>query len=141
MSSVEQYVPVKQEGVVGLEAGFKVSLFGRLVYGTGAAFNYYYSDKQLQGRIITLMGPLIALVNVPKSRVRGFEGQVTVYPTNGLSLTAAATYLDSKVTSDFINYTIIGTRQNFKRSEEHTSELQSLMRISYSVFSLINKQL
>ncbi|EQA99433.1 TonB-dependent receptor [Sphingobium sp. HDIP04] len=112
-TSVDQYVPVKQESVVALEAGFKASLFGRLVDVTGAAFNYDYSDKQLQGRIITLMGPLIALVNVPKSRVRGFEGQVTVYPTNGLSLTAAATYLDSKVTSDFINYTIIGTRKNF----------------------------
>src|SRR3546814_3914752 len=28
------------------------------------------------------------------------------------------------------------TRQELKRSEEHTSELQSLMRISYAVFCL-----
>src|SRR3546814_5260312 len=28
----------------------------------------------------------------------------------------------------------------FKRSEEHTSELQSLMRISYAVFCLKNKK-
>src|SRR3546814_8857945 len=83
--------------------------------------------------------------------------------TSGLSLTAAATYLDSKVTSDFINYTIIGTRKNFigndfpytpkwqvnldgnyrfpVRSEEHTSELQSLMRISYAVFCLTKTRL
>src|SRR3546814_2592020 len=33
------------------------------------------------------------------------------------------------------------TTQNFKqRSEEHTSELQSLMRISYAVFCLKKKQ-
>src|SRR3546814_5951088 len=32
-----------------------------------------------------------------------------------------------------------GQRQRVGRSEEHTSELQSLMRISYSVFCLKNK--
>src|SRR3546814_9788460 len=31
-------------------------------------------------------------------------------------------------------------RQSFRRSEEHTSELQSLMRISYAVFCLNNKK-
>src|SRR3546814_1928557 len=31
-------------------------------------------------------------------------------------------------------------RQTVKRSEEHTSELQSLMRISYAVFCLKKKQ-
>src|SRR3546814_7277878 len=31
-------------------------------------------------------------------------------------------------------------RVRFKRSEEHTSELQSLMRISYAVFCLKKKQ-
>src|SRR3546814_14198467 len=30
-------------------------------------------------------------------------------------------------------------KQDFKRSEEHTSELQSLMRISYAVFCLKKK--
>src|SRR3546814_8130879 len=32
------------------------------------------------------------------------------------------------------------TRQKTKRSEEHTSELQSLMRISYAVFCLKKKK-
>src|SRR3546814_6634773 len=32
-----------------------------------------------------------------------------------------------------------GTTQRVQRSEEHTSELQSLMRISYAVFCLIKK--
>src|SRR3546814_7030357 len=34
------------------------------------------------------------------------------------------------------NVTVIGAGQIEDRSEEHTSELQSLMRISYAVFSL-----
>src|SRR3546814_4267694 len=33
-----------------------------------------------------------------------------------------------------------GDRQTFARSEEHTSELQSLMRISYAVFCLKKKK-
>src|SRR3546814_10886029 len=33
-----------------------------------------------------------------------------------------------------------GTRLAWKRSEEHTSELQSLMRISYAVFCLKKKK-
>src|SRR3546814_1559769 len=32
------------------------------------------------------------------------------------------------------------TRQHMRRSEEHTSELQSLMRISYAVFCLKKKK-
>src|SRR3546814_2026934 len=34
---------------------------------------------------------------------------------------------------------VIAQSAAFRRSEEHTSELQSLMRISYAVFSLIKK--
>src|SRR3546814_10495734 len=33
-----------------------------------------------------------------------------------------------------------GLQKQIKRSEEHTSELQSLMRISYAVFCLKNKK-
>src|SRR3546814_5514529 len=35
---------------------------------------------------------------------------------------------------------ILQTLQNYGRSEEHTSELQSLMRISYAVFCLKKKK-
>src|SRR3546814_5298914 len=34
----------------------------------------------------------------------------------------------------------VNCKQNRKRSEEHTSELQSLMRISYAVFCLKKKK-
>src|SRR3546814_20995601 len=34
------------------------------------------------------------------------------------------------------SFMVIGTYQMSERSEEHTSELQSLMRISYAVFCL-----
>src|SRR3546814_5808283 len=40
------------------------------------------------------------------------------------------------VTSSVITFEHEGIRSNLLRSEEHTSELQSLMRISYAVFCL-----
>src|SRR3546814_1808284 len=41
---------------------------------------------------------------------------------------------------DYANGTAAGTRVRGLRSEEHTSELQSLMRISYAVFCLKKKK-
>src|SRR3546814_6700277 len=44
-------------------------------------------------------------------------------------------------TSVFVQDTFtVGNRLTIKRSEEHTSELQSLMRISYAVFCLKKKK-
>src|SRR3546814_4225258 len=39
-----------------------------------------------------------------------------------------------------ITFTSTAHRENGRRSEEHTSELQSLMRISYAVFCLTKKK-
>src|SRR3546814_2920448 len=52
---------------------------------------------------------------------------------------AAYAYLQSLPAEDprsIERLLIIGPLSSFKRSEEHTSELQSLMRISYAVFCL-----
>src|SRR3546814_7544266 len=38
------------------------------------------------------------------------------------------------------NFVVISAHGNIDRSEEHTSELQSLMRISYAVFCLKQKK-
>src|SRR3546814_8124260 len=45
----------------------------------------------------------------------------------------------SKPPNDISRSTVSRTRVGVKRSEEHTSELQSLMRISYAVFCLKKK--
>src|SRR3546814_2245968 len=46
----------------------------------------------------------------------------------------------ARVTIDDDRVTIHGERKDGSRSEEHTSELQSLMRISYAVFCLKKKK-
>src|SRR3546814_17198630 len=44
------------------------------------------------------------------------------------------------VQAEIARYAAAGTDAAAHRSEEHTSELQSLMRISYAVFCLTKKQ-
>src|SRR3546814_2131951 len=39
-----------------------------------------------------------------------------------------------------LTWVVVGDRAKIERSEEHTSELQSLMRISYAVFCLKKKR-
>ena len=115
-SSVEQFRPVTQESVLAYEAGIKTSLFNRTLDITAAGFYYDYQDKQLLGRNVftpNIFGAQSALVNIPKSRIVGAEAQATVRPVQGLSLSAAATYLDTTVRGDFINYSLLGAQANF----------------------------
>src|SRR3546814_5574327 len=95
---------------------------------------------------------LDGLVRVPESRVEGAELELSARVVEGLTVSAAATYIDAKVRHyqgivgsvanevglfDPIRGDFSGARL---RSEEHTSELQSLMRISYAVFCLKKKK-
>ena len=90
----------------------------------GAAFYYDYSDKQVRGRIQdAIFGLLEKLLNVPKSRIFGLEGEIVARPLSGLTLSASASYLKSKVTSNFRQtpdglkvYNASGYTGNFKGS-------------------------
>src|SRR3546814_2436397 len=55
-----------------------------------------------------------------------------------VKLADALTFTDGHVGDEFIVQKR-GRRMSFRRSEEHTSELQSLMRSSYAVFCLQKK--
>src|SRR3546814_10321780 len=84
-----------------------------------AGFYYDYRNKQLSGfRDGGVFGNINSVVSIPKSRVIGAEFQASFRVIEGLTLDHASSY----------------------RSEEHTSELQSLMRISYAVFCLKKKK-
>src|SRR3546814_3423228 len=77
------------------------------------------------GRIVELNGAVVSQLQTQAGAVRG--GTVAFYTPGGLIIGANATF-------DVGNLLLTTLR-----SEEHTSELQSLMRISYSVFSLEKK--
>jgi len=102
--STSQLTPVTQESVLAYETGFKSRLFENRLELDGAAFYYDYTNKQIQARIpAPVFNFLSALVNVPKSQVTGAEWTVKVRPMSGLTLSGAATWLESSVTDHFIS--------------------------------------
>ena len=96
--------PVKQEELTAYEVGVKLSLFDRKVQLNAAGFYYDYRDKQfLTYEPYPVTGYNQILKNIPKSKVKGVEVELSVYPVQGLSLHGAVTYVDTKV-GDFPTY-------------------------------------
>ncbi len=107
-STFTQYLPVTQESVLAYEAGFKASLFDRLIQLNGAAFYYDYNDKQLRSKInAPPFGILDVLRNVPKSDVKGFELELFARPVPGLTFNTTFTYIDAKI-KQFTGYNTVG---------------------------------
>lgn len=105
-------LPVTQEKVTAYEAGVKAGFLNGALQFNAAGFYMDYRDKQVKGKLFDLIfGTLDTLVNVPKSRIYGFEADVTARPTEGLTINAAVTYLDSKI-QNFVGYDIFGGVDN-----------------------------
>jgi iron complex outermembrane recepter protein len=118
-------LPVVQESVTAFEAGFKAKLADGAVQFNGAAFYYNYKDKQVRGKLLdAIFGTLDTLVNIPKSRIFGLEADVTVRPTRGLTLSGAATYLNSKI-KEFKGFDIFGgiSNANFAPGADNREDL------------------
>ena len=96
--SLVSYTPVKQESVLTYEGGIKAQLFDRKLSLNAAAFYSDYSNKQIKSKLFDpIFGYLLALVNVPKSRIEGFELEANARPMRGLTIGGATTYLDTKI--------------------------------------------
>ncbi|WP_083276748.1 TonB-dependent receptor domain-containing protein [Sphingobium phenoxybenzoativorans] len=105
--------PIGQEKLIAYEAGIKTPLFSRTMQLNAAAFYYDYSDKQLLGRVLDpLFGLLFQLINIPKSRLYGVEADIVWKPADGLTFTAATTFLDTKI-KEFIGYNSDGSLVDF----------------------------
>ncbi|HEX7784463.1 MAG TPA: TonB-dependent receptor [Sphingobium sp.] len=112
------YSPAVQESVLAYEAGYKLTLFDRKLQFNGAGFYYDYSNKQLRGKLFDpVLGFLSALINVPKSRISGFELQAIAAPVRGLNITSGITYADTHILHNFTNYDALGQLQNFDGQE------------------------
>jgi iron complex outermembrane receptor protein len=97
-AQASQYDPIPQESVLAYEVGLKAGLMERRAQLNLAAFYYDYDDKQLRGKIqVPIFGAIEGLVSIPKSRVQGFEAQVVLRPTTGMTLDSSVTYSDSEI--------------------------------------------
>lgn len=103
-ASFDQNAAVTQESLLSYEAGFKASVFDRRINVNGAAFLYKYDDKQLRGKVPDpIFNLLEALVNVPKSELKGVELEISGNPAPGLTLSVAGSYIDSEI-KEYTNY-------------------------------------
>ena len=113
--AASEFDPTTQESVLAYEAGFKLGLFEHRLQLDGAAFYYDYTNKQVRGKVADpYYGTLERLINIPKSRVDGAEVQLTARPVSQITLNVGATYLNSKVTRSFLNFSAYGTPIDFK---------------------------
>ncbi|CAN5145506.1 TonB-dependent receptor [soil metagenome] len=108
-----QSSPVTQESVLAYEVGAKLNL-GSTLQLNGAAFYYDYTNKQIRGRgVFAIFGVLELLVNIPQSRVIGFELDAAWKPITGLTIAPSVTMVDSKVRGNFTNFDVAGNQENF----------------------------
>jgi len=105
-------LPVVQEKVTAYEAGIKAATDDGSLQFNAAGFYMDYRDKQVRGKLFdVIFGTLDTLVNVPKSRIYGFEADVTMRPIHELTVTAGITYLNSKI-DEFVGYDAYGGFDN-----------------------------
>ncbi len=108
-----QYFPVTQESVLSYEIGTKLELLQRRLVINAAAYYYDYKDKQLRSKLIDpIFGVNEALVNIPKSTIKGAELQVTLVPIPGLVADVSATYTRAKI-DEFIGVNGSGNLDDF----------------------------
>lgn len=131
-TSTAQFRPAKQESLLAYEAGFKTLLLDRTLQLNGAAYYYRYTDKQILGRVPSILGPLLALVNVPKGDVRGAELQLTWAPLRGLTINTGLSYIKSRILDGFTNYDPVGTLRSFDgEAFPNTPKWQLVSDVSY----------
>lgn len=132
-SNIIAFTPVTQEQLTAFEGGIKARFMDGRGTFNGAVFYYDYRDKQVRGKLKdVIFNQLDALVNVPKSRVFGAEADLTFHPADGLTVGAAVTYLNSKIT-DYTAINVVGV-ENFDHSGSplpFTPKLSGSFNIDY----------
>src|SRR3546814_2689852 len=105
------------ESIWAYEAGLKLTTSDRRLRANLATFYYDYANLQVS----KVINSTVLTENAAEAELYGAELEATFIPVDGFQLDGSVSYLHSEYKD---------------RSEEHTSELQSLMRISYAVFCL-----
>ncbi len=90
--------PYTADFLTNYEIGFKGSFLDRRVRLNVAAFQEEWKNVQL-----AFLGAnsLTEIQNAGNARIRGLEGELTVAPAQGLTVTASGTYTDAHLTTNY----------------------------------------
>ncbi|MEE4451397.1 TonB-dependent receptor [Novosphingobium resinovorum] len=89
--------PIDPEKSNSFEVGFKSQWFDRVVQLNAAAFLVDYKGFQANNFVLINGATTTSLTNAGDVRSKGFEADLTVAPTEGLTFRASAAYADAKV--------------------------------------------
>ena len=121
------YQPVTQESVLTYELGIKTQILDKRLSINATIFRSDYRDKQIKSKLFDpLFQYLLALVNVPKSRIQGAELEINARPFEGLTIGGSANYLDTKLLNT------VGPDGNFLISNANVQANFARNRIPYS---------
>ena len=108
------YTPVTQESVLTYEVGTKTQWLDHRLSVDLSAFYSDYRNKQIKSELDDpIFGPLDALVNIPKSTIKGVEPVILIHPIAGLTLGGSLTYLDAKLVEANDIVSLYGTKGNW----------------------------
>src|SRR3546814_7244467 len=91
------------------------------------------------GRDAMRRGDFSAFVDIYSEHLATPEAQAALHDAVDLAMRSSSVLLCFERSPKECHRTMVAAEMEQVRSEEHTSELQSLMRISYAVFCLKNK--
>ncbi|MBT0669524.1 TonB-dependent receptor [Novosphingobium profundi] len=112
-----QFTPASQEKLTAYELGARLGLWGHKAQVNVTGFYYDYTDKQFSSYVPDpTFGALQRLVNIPKSRAWGIDGEIVLQPIRELTLSWNATYLDTKV-KDYVGANAAGIATDFSGSD------------------------
>jgi iron complex outermembrane receptor protein len=94
--------PYKADFLTNIEVGFKTTWANNRVRINGALFQEDWDDFQY-----SFLGQngLTEIRNAGQARIKGFETDVVWVPVEGLTISAAASWLDAKTTQDYCGVT------------------------------------
>ncbi len=127
-----QNAPVTQEKLTAYELGVKATLADQAVQANLSGFYYDYRDKQISTYFADpIYTALSRLDNVPDSEAYGVEGELTVRPATGISISANALWLKTRINS-YDGTNAAGMPENFDGAEFiYSPKFQGSLTLAY----------
>jgi iron complex outermembrane receptor protein len=128
------YTPVTQESVLTYEGGTKTQWLDHRLSVDLSVFYSDYRNKQIKSELDDpIFGPLNALVNIPKSTIKGVEPVISIHPVTGLTLGGSLTYLDAKLVEANNIVSLYGTPGNWSGNPiPYTSKWNAATNANYT---------
>src|SRR3546814_9585178 len=111
--------------------------------GDGARKPAHHAFAERIWREAAPIGDTLAKAYLGARGIRAVSRALRFHPRTPLGPRGNTQYLPAMIAAVTMDHGLVAVHRTFlnpMRSEEHTSELQSLMRISYAVFCLKNKK-